>query len=370
MSRSICLTERFGKSHAALLIGSICAAASLVCADPLNPPQPVYKGRPLAYWVQVLDGPSLSSAILPETTEIEGGREAEDALKHIGTNAIPFLLIWAQEDPPAVGGSRGLVQAFRALGPAARSAIPALASLLTNTPEAGAMPSPSAQRGLESPRTWKVLQALSIIGAESLPVLLALATNDTVPTDTRCTAIEAVRNMGTNGLAALPGLLWCMGDRDEAVVDEAVKAVGAVGVGAPAALGALSNALHASHWLVRYQAVEALGQFGESAARALVLALYDPASTVRDTALRILVRSAPGELTNSVALTAFMKGLNSAEEETRGWAARGILAAGQRAAGKKPSLAASEGPLAGLCLEATNVLRRLAPELLTNAVPP
>src|SRR5262245_53725289 len=107
--------------------------------------EPEYEGRKLSEWVVRVWAPE---------PEVNG---AENAIRHIGTNAIPFLLKWIQYEPSLrrikwleeadefVSRYTGLwtavkkriiavraIDAFRALGPAARAAIPELIRLLND----------------------------------------------------------------------------------------------------------------------------------------------------------------------------------------------------------------------------------------------
>jgi len=112
--------------------------------------EPVYHGKSLSQWMNIYCRPMHN----------EGDRlEAQEAVRQIGTNAIPWLLKWIRKHPPvwsrAVGDSRvswrpaaRLVSAlqkrplqigqkrwdaafgFQILGPIASNAVPALANML------------------------------------------------------------------------------------------------------------------------------------------------------------------------------------------------------------------------------------------------
>lgn len=85
--------------------------------------EPTYKAQPLSHWVEILSGGGYSAKFWPDINEVEGGAEAQEALEHIGSEAVPFLL----KQMPA----RGAMVAFRVLGPAARSAIPQLVTSMS-----------------------------------------------------------------------------------------------------------------------------------------------------------------------------------------------------------------------------------------------
>ena len=61
-----------------------------------HPDEPTYNGRSLSTWVRVYRDYS-AGADLPET-ELDG---AKQAIRAIGTNALPFLLKWIQQEPPS-----------------------------------------------------------------------------------------------------------------------------------------------------------------------------------------------------------------------------------------------------------------------------
>src|ERR1043166_5371247 len=133
--------------------------------------EPEYKGRKLSEWIQdyafVMD---------------DGHRETE-AIYHIGTNALPWLIKWTLYEEPTWKTctkrvlprslwdtlnsfdrmpSRAIaVRAFSALGDAARPAIGPLAAAVD-----------SSRRGLWAKQA--AVEALSRIGNEAIPALLRI----------------------------------------------------------------------------------------------------------------------------------------------------------------------------------------------------
>src|SRR5579863_7150233 len=106
------------------------------------PPDPVYGGKRLSVWLQTYD---------PSSPHARGSREwseTDEAVRHIGTNAVPRLLdwlrqsdsslklklvAWARKQPfikihfvPAATRNREASLAFVALGNNARNAVPGL----------------------------------------------------------------------------------------------------------------------------------------------------------------------------------------------------------------------------------------------------
>ncbi len=158
---------------ALVALGCACLAG---CASWLpHGKEPKYQGKPLRYWVA-----SYWDHAHPVSPP------ADEAVRHIGTNALPFLLKWMRWSCPAWYGwvdtvadrmpepirgclisckktkgeqlYVGTFETFRALGPVAAPAIPELA-LLTRDPDLGD----------------RAVGALALIGTNSVPALLAAA---------------------------------------------------------------------------------------------------------------------------------------------------------------------------------------------------
>ena len=121
-----------------LLVG---AASMFWWMQPDEPIEPIYRGKALGVWLN--DRPNGGWSLSPE---------AEEAVRTIGPAAVPTLMNWmSRADSPMVGWSQRLggwlgthrftlsscqdartraVYGCRVLGPAARSAFPALANLI------------------------------------------------------------------------------------------------------------------------------------------------------------------------------------------------------------------------------------------------
>ncbi|HXD01412.1 MAG TPA: hypothetical protein VN048_18885 [Verrucomicrobiae bacterium] len=113
-------------------------------------PEPVYKGKPLSYWLEPYAYSIFQRKVSTET--IPSREEADTALRQIGTNAIPTLLrmLRAHDSPlkikflqltyrapyfpihykPASIINVQAMQAFHVLGPDASCAIPDLVKIL------------------------------------------------------------------------------------------------------------------------------------------------------------------------------------------------------------------------------------------------
>jgi HEAT repeat protein len=256
----------------------------------------------------------------------------------------------------------GLIEAFRILGPSASSAIPELASLAT----AESASSPDIRRDSEHMIVvfgLGPLLALGGIGSEALPALLTILTNSSSP-GSRYGTVQAISAIGTNAVSALPVLIPLMRDENEMMASEAIGAVGVVGARRPEALGALRIVLQDPRVQLRGQAMLALGTFGVDAAPDLVKCFDEPRPGCYNIAFHVLASSAPEALLSSNVLVIAAEGLSSSDPDRRFWAAEVLRAAGQQADGIKPDLMVPGGRTDGVLSDATNALRRLAPELL------
>jgi HEAT repeat protein len=296
-----------------LLILLGCAAIAIATATFARkepPREPAYNGQPLSYWV-----PRCVS------TTTEQNEAARDAVRHIGTNALPSLIEWLRYNPEPPAWRTKLVTAlpwlpqriqrlirvrtdvpsqflwisapyaFRALGTNAAAAIPELTALALNThkPE----------------RARRAVEALESIGmTNALPALVSVA-NHRPSCFVQYEAVLAInhltpKNGSANeviGPAMLRALLTDNLDPQETAGQYAAGAAAqwlektryrpAVSVPALAACLGGTNA----DWELRYKALVALGGYGRDAAQALPAitnALSDPSPMVSEHAQRVI----------------------------------------------------------------------------------
>lgn len=166
-----------------LLTGIACAAVLLATLITIRRPpsresEPTYAGHSLSEWMA-------TNAIAVVTSDIARSEQAENAIREIGTNAIPYLLRWIAEEPPipptaaaklpapvtenpvaqlVIDGPNNqrafdATYAFSILGTNATSAIPRLNLLIADT-----------KRPVTAHRA---LTALAYIGAPAFPTTLA-----------------------------------------------------------------------------------------------------------------------------------------------------------------------------------------------------
>ena len=136
------------KRHILLAVLAVAAVGVLEWLVLREPPEPVYQGKPLSVWLKSFD----------IGTSQEEADVAADAVRHIGTNALPMLLemirskdrnsrwesvLWwinrrqsLVDFPLQIGLVRRMraVSAFHALGASAKPTVPSLAQVLFNNP--------------------------------------------------------------------------------------------------------------------------------------------------------------------------------------------------------------------------------------------
>lgn len=339
----------------------VCCSASCSKDAAERDEEPTYSDHPLSYWVFVERRP-----YNPLSSHMEWDLDApgKAAVRRAGRNAIPFLLKWISLD----NGYRA-AWAFGALGPVAEPAIPELARMATNSDYA--------------------IEALGRIGPPAIPALSTLATNRTVRrapafhtytfrgnswsepavhSRTAFPAVMALASMGTNAMAALPALIECLRDEDSNVVSSALSALRGLKACDQTVLVAERGVLNSTNAELRRCALYALAEFGPKALPDIVTTFRDPNADVMSAALGIVSEVAPQVLTNATVVAGAAEGLSSPNRNRRCVSAQVLRAAGQWARGRKVDLSYPvPGGWDAVFQEATNALRRLAPELLDSS---
>ncbi len=318
--------------------------------------EPAYQGQSLTQWLMKSRSP-------------QSRPEAEDAIRHIGTNALPLLLKWVTNDPPRFS-FKSLVNklpdaitpqpvrrwanydfnrnramaaafAFAQLGDDARSAIPQLTTAMTNSAATNA--------------SLRAIYALSSIGKAAIPALAAQIANTNLPN--RSMLIHsfgrspALVTNAAYATSAVPLLVACLDESDLSIAASAISALRRMAVHDPAqaslALPGLTNFLQGDFpGTTRIWAAVALGRYGTSASNAmptLLAALADRDPQVRAAATNALLKVDPREMTFPVS------GFGSSKSNAI------------------PSLlAAMEDPNPLVRQRATNALLQIAPWEVTN----
>jgi hypothetical protein len=186
--------------------------------------EPTYQGVPLNKWLRQITNPE--GAEQPE--------QAAEAVRHIGTNGIPYLLAWIRYeasswhywvdqrrsymperlaywllDRPALQADRA-VRGFESLGSSANCAVPSLTRLMND---------PKATESSE-----RAMRALAHIGERGLTVLAAALTNSSTPKPRRYTLLSCMGGELTGGVntdAVLPSILQCCNDKDRHIAEQA-----------------------------------------------------------------------------------------------------------------------------------------------------
>lgn len=248
---------------------------------------PEYKGKRLSEWVVY---------VRPASEPLDSPDRGVEAVRQIGTNALPFLLKWIRYKPPQwrekvgrilpdmnVHRALGAWMGFRALGPQAAGAIPELGRLL-NDP---------AYAYLHT----DIVYVLPHLGKDAFPLLLETLTNLQDPD--RAVAALMIGNMhklGTNCVPAVPVLLQYLSDSNDYVAECSARALGWLELEPDEVVPGLTNSLRDSRVRLRASAAHALGRFGgrgRGAVPGLMEALSDPAWAVRMEATNALRLIAP-----------------------------------------------------------------------------
>src|SRR6266850_2676082 len=210
-----------------VLVGCLAVVAAVVAVW-RREKEPEYRGKKLSEWVEVY----YSSAAQNKVPYSEGVT-AEDAIRQIGTNGLPWLLKWVRRRPPPRIGSfvypklpkkfqndftrchLGLQlkltpwmasYGFQALGPAAEGAVPELLQMLREAP-------PNV-----FPRFEIRLCALCSGRTNSISTFITVAAATNEPSDFRVRAVMTLGEISRHGNdAAIAGVERFLADADPAV---------------------------------------------------------------------------------------------------------------------------------------------------------
>ena len=271
----------------------LCGSA-LIAADA----EPSYNGRLLSEWLADVS----AGAVFGTTTR------AEEAIRAMGTNAIPTLLKWiSYERSPSDRFPRArevpqyyrwhtlnpdelaytAPSGFEFLGAMARAAVPELTRL--------------ARTSSDPERADRCTAALAGIGPEAIPSLLSLATNG--PPLTRYWAVNGLEYFARKpeGVQTLPVVIRCLGDTEGSyAVDGPAQRI-LISMDPAVAIPALTNALRSASAQIRLEVARYLPAFEEAGdprvpreipamVTALRAAICDPDYQVRDAATNSLRR--------------------------------------------------------------------------------
>ena len=272
--------------------------------------EPQYQGRSLSEWLSVFTQPAFPA----------DGFQASEAVRHIGAQAIPFLLSdltptpnasklrrfliscidklpgrtvprsirdWLENDHVAERQEQAM-RGFHILGKTATPAIPKLFRLATNR--------------LDEDLARKATYALGGVGLPAFPQLLQILTNTQALA--RSQAILSIAECASNDVTAASAIIGCLKDPARDVTYVAAEALGRMRIPAEIATPALAGALKAENPMTRWAAAGSLRLLGKAAVPAvgnLQETLVDETAYVRRAATNALREIAPELLTNTPA---------------------------------------------------------------------
>jgi hypothetical protein len=216
--------------------------------------EPAYQGKSLSQWLQ---GYHLSAVGGPEDEIEHAQRETDEAVRHIGTKAVPTLLRMLRAKD-----SDFKVKAMDLL---------------------------SKQRlvRIEWTSAWELnywaslaFQALGDSARPYVPVLVEIA-EENISTNSRYCAIDSLTGLGPTAEAAVPALLRWTTNADRHVRFGAINALGAIHAEPEKVVPVLTNALADPDPFVKRIAMKAMRDYGtnaKAAAPALLGLLNDPRS--------------------------------------------------------------------------------------------
>jgi hypothetical protein len=233
-----CWRKTFAASVVILLAGLVWLSIGQV------PREPVYLGKPLTLWLRNYASSSSSG---------RGSREwsqADDAVRHIGTNCIPMLLhILREKDSkvklrlvalvekqqlikihfvPAAERNGEASKAFLALGDRAKGAVPALVKMYNENTSA------DSQAAIEDSFAW-----IGPASKPAIPLLLRAATNSNPRV--RANALWALGEIHAEPLLCVPELIHALSDSDDWARLSAAHALGMFGTDAQSAVLSLTE---------------------------------------------------------------------------------------------------------------------------------
>jgi hypothetical protein len=191
------------KIYPIILAAAVAVIALFTSSCGSRSQQPVYDGKPVSEWISDL------SYQKPKALRVQ----AQQSLRQIGTNAIPFLLeemddlgiMWRggvtnfYNTPGAEERYANLHLAFQVLGPIAKPAVPLLISALNSD-------SGSNYTG----------EVASFALTQIDPQIAAVALNQALTSNVALTRLVVALNLryiGTNADIAVPNLILCLKER-------------------------------------------------------------------------------------------------------------------------------------------------------------
>jgi HEAT repeats len=276
--------------------------------------EPVYDGRSLTDWLIAYG----NAPVGDPTSE-----KAANAVRHIGTNALPFLINWVDQYQPMSPSRYKLYSTVEKWGPGApgdQFFMEIIASRMLREARAiSAFEILGETAGDAAPELERIatrrdtrtaigaIYALPCLGRAGLQSLFSIITNTAVPFWTRLHAVSSLNQLqgSTNAHSAIVFLIDCLHDPDPVLQWEAANVLGNIHLEGGLCVPALIECTRSTNTTLRSCAATSLGKCGRDA-RAAVLALTkllnDPSAFVRPEATNALQLIAPEVLQQSSAL--------------------------------------------------------------------
>ena len=258
-----------GRSVVWLLLAFLPVTIAVILVFCAGEREPAYKGKRLSQWLNQYRNP-LPFADRPE---------AEEAVRHIGKESLPWLVLWLRYEPPAWRQKLSNVLAgwrmpfkesiMRLVSPDEHRVWLGLAGFEILGPEAASAVDLMPLPGVSSLRWWSRADApffaLMSVGRDGLPPLINALGDPS--SRNRVETIGHFRsfNLGTNGWFAAPVLMKCVTDSDRQVAEAATWTLTDLGLPAETVLPVIKGAVLDPRWTVRHVAVQALGRLGKQA---------------------------------------------------------------------------------------------------------
>jgi hypothetical protein len=273
-----------------LTVGFVAGLATLVW---YGRREPSYQGKSLSEWLRAY---TPTGAVAPEASQ-----RAAEAVRHIGTNGLPFLVSWLEDyqNPsplrarllsyvrmPHPPGGDTLFETIAK--PELRVGLALRGFVILNEAAAPAIPELVLVANQGNPATSPLAtSALSHLGKDALPPLLALMTNSSwllrkEATMSAMRSVVQMQDLDTNTNAGVAVLIQYL--CDPRLAPSAAEVLGRLGLESDISVPALAECTHSSNQDLRMAAVISLGTFGASARPAvpeLLKMLNDPSLGVR-----------------------------------------------------------------------------------------
>ena len=234
------------KSHWWTIVIAILVGGAVTVALWPRSDEPTYKGKVLSWWLsryakaEYDTGDENNSVVL----------EANEAVKQIGTNAIPKLVEWLPDSssrlrtlpfPNTPTHSALAVSGFRILGERASGAVPEVSRMLKDTNA-----------------VHDAVLCLALVGEPGLMKLIGALGDPNQMDRPYIAMLLGGIPPGTNAEVATTTLVACLTEKDSELVAAAVRALGKIGSQSTQKLPAVARALTNNAYEVRVQATNAL----------------------------------------------------------------------------------------------------------------